>query len=83
MPSSSFPFSKHSNICYLEGGKMCVCVCVCVRVCVCVCVGGGGGGGGGFASSLSTLESGGGANLPDNLQHLHLRNVIYNILGIK
>ena len=52
LPSSSFPFSKHSNICYLGGGKMGVCVCVCVCVCR--------GGGVGFASSLSTLESGGG-----------------------
>ena len=53
---------------------------VCVRVCVC----GGGGGGFGFAITLKPKESGGGeANLPDNLQHLHLRNVIYNILGIK
>ena len=55
-----------------------------VWVGVCVCVGLGGGGGVGFASSLLNLGVwGGGANLPDNLQHLHLRNVIWNILSIK
>ena len=46
-----------------------------------VCVGWGGGVG--FASYLLNLGVWGWANLPDNLQHLHLRNVIWNILGIK
>ena len=55
-----------------------VCVCVCVRVCVCV-----GGGVVGSQVPFQPWSLGGGANLPDNLQHLHLRNVIYDILRIK
>ena len=54
-----------------------------VWVGVCVCVGWGGGGVGWVRKFPFEPRSWGWANLPDNLQHLHLRNVIWNILGIK